>query len=271
MNQKYIGQLFVEKKYITNEQLAEAIKKQESDNKLLGEILIEMEYVTSKQVVDCLNIQIQDYNNMIDSIMKNDQIEKANILIDYVFYENNKPELIFRTKKSWNRVRLSTKIVIIDIQHVWLIMLSHYSQMLFKTFDRNTKINEINKVLDLLIAYTDEHFSVEEALLKILNTEKNHYDQHKDFLRFLKQKIERANELITEGNRDANTLLNEICEYLNNWILSHIAIHDTNYSIKLMQSKEKDRIIKTWIEYIKKNNIAIITKRQKEFYDNIIK
>jgi hemerythrin-like metal-binding protein len=123
-------------------------------------------------------------------------------------------------------------------------MLSHYSQLLFKTFDHNTKMSEINKVLDLLISYTNEHFSVEEPLLKILNVEQNHYQQHKDFLRFLTIKIEKANELISEGNSDANTLLNEICEYLNNWILSHIAIHDTNYSIKLMQSKENDKKIK---------------------------
>jgi hypothetical protein len=45
MDPKYIGQLFVEKKYITNEQIDEAIVKQENENKLIGEILIEMGYI----------------------------------------------------------------------------------------------------------------------------------------------------------------------------------------------------------------------------------
>lgn len=271
MDSKLLGQLLIDSDLITKDQLNDAIKKQEHDKRMIGEILIELGYIKKTTLVDCLNLQVKEYNNMIYAIMKNDYVEDTSSLVDYEFYERNKNELIFQTKKSWERIKLSTKIAIIDIQHVWLIMLSHYASMLFKTFERNSKIKEINTVLDLLISYSHEHFIVEETLLEIINIDPSHYEQHRDFIRYFRTKIENTKKLLLGSSMDANSTLNEICEYLNNWILSHIAIYDTSYAIKVTQSKNREEILNAWIKKMKDNKLAVISLKQKELYDSIIK
>jgi hemerythrin-like metal-binding protein len=266
-----IGQMLIDNELLTNDQLSEAIKRQETDKRMIGEILIELGYISKQKLIDCLNIQVKEYNNMIYNLIKNDIRQDSNSLIDYDYYEKNKNELIFQTKKGWERIKLSTKITVIDIQHIWLIMLSHYASMLFKTFNRETKIKEISSILDLLISYSYEHFTVEEALLDIMKIEQNHYEQHKEFLKYFKLKIESIKKYLIENNLDVNNMLNDICDYLRNWILSHIAIHDTSYAVKITQSKNKEEIIEKWIKKLKDNNMTIITIKQKELYDSVTK
>jgi hemerythrin-like metal-binding protein len=271
MNSRSIGQILLEENLITKEQLNAGLKQQEKDDKMIGTILIEMGYIEKELLIECLNKQIREMSNMVYTLIQKEVIEDTNSLIDFEYYDQNKNELIFLTKKSWNRVKLSTQIAIIDIQHIWLIMLSHYASMLFKTFDKVAKEKEINNVLDLLISYAIEHFSVEESLLDIIKYDSSHYDQHKEFIRYFQIRINRVRNEIVENNKNPNVVLNDICEYLNNWILSHIAIYDTNYAIKISQLKNKEDIFMTWTNKLKTNKLALISKRQKELYDMVIK
>jgi hemerythrin-like metal-binding protein len=270
MNSRSIGQILLEDKLITNEQLNTGLKRQEKEDKMIGTILTEMGYIEKEKLIECLNKQIRELSNMVYALIQKEVIEDTNSLIDFEYYEENKKELVFLTKKSWERVKLSTQITIIDIQHIWLIMLSHYASMLFKTFDKGTKDKEIRNVLDLLISYTMEHFSVEEALLSIIKYDSSHYDQHKEFIRYFQLKINKVRNEINESSKNSNVVLNDICDYLNNWILSHIAIYDTNYAIKINQLRNKDEVFNTWTNKLKKDKSAIISKRQKELYDMVI-
>jgi hemerythrin-like metal-binding protein len=271
MNSKLIGQILIDNGMLTETQLNDGLQRQVNDNRMIGIILVEMGFVKKQELVDCLNMQISDLNNVVYSIIKNDFNKDADSLIDFKYYDENINELSYQTKKSWERIKLSTKIAIIDIQHIWLIMLSHYASMLFKTFEIKTKLDEIKIVLDLLISYAFEHFNVEETLLDIIKYDQNHYDQHKDFIRYFRLKIRNIHEAIDSNSVNANTVLNEICEYLNNWILSHIAIYDTGYAIFIAQQKNKEEIFSIWTNKLKNQKIAVITKRQKQLYDYVMK
>jgi hemerythrin-like metal-binding protein len=270
MNSRSIGQILLDDNLITKEQLNAGLKRQENNDKMIGTILTEMGYIEKEILVECLNKQIRELSNMVYTLIQKDIIEDTNSIIDFEYYEENKKELVYLTRKSWNRVKLSTQITIIDIQHIWLIMLSHYASMLFKTFDKENKEKEIKNVLDLLISYTIEHFSVEEALLGIIKYDSSHYDQHKEFIRYFQLRITKVRNEINDNSKNTNVLLNDICEYLNNWILSHIAIYDTNYAIKINQLKNKEEVFKTWTDKLRNNKLAIISKRQKELYDMVI-
>ncbi|MCM8761830.1 MAG: Flp pilus assembly complex ATPase component TadA, partial [Candidatus Omnitrophica bacterium] len=57
MERKELGQLLIEKGVITQEQLEEALLKQEVEKKFLGEILIENHLVTKEQILECLTEQ----------------------------------------------------------------------------------------------------------------------------------------------------------------------------------------------------------------------
>lgn len=54
---KKIGELLVERGFITKEQLEEALEIQKNNKKLLGEILIEHGYASEEQVMICLTTQ----------------------------------------------------------------------------------------------------------------------------------------------------------------------------------------------------------------------
>ena len=57
MERKELGQILIEKGFITQEQLEEALLKQSVEKKFLGEILIENHLVTKGQILECLTEQ----------------------------------------------------------------------------------------------------------------------------------------------------------------------------------------------------------------------
>jgi hemerythrin-like metal-binding protein len=257
--------VFVRYKIVTNEQLIEAIKTQEANKKNLGEILIDLGYITKEQLLDCARIQEYEYNKQIDyAIYKGSRIQ-----IDMSFYELNKEELTAKTKNNWDHIKLSTGIPIIDIQHIWLVMLSHYGTKIYMTTDTKTRIKEAKNIFGLLLEYAQEHMTVEESLLNFMKYNPDHLKQHKDFFKHFsnehKELIDSTNEGIT------STILINTCKYLKTWILSHIAIYDINYSIELLKSSNRKEIIQNWIEYLKKGKLITITRIQSDLYNTIIK
>ncbi len=57
MERKELGQLLLEKKLLTIEQLDSALIQQSAEKKFLGEILVEKGFVTNKQIIECLTEQ----------------------------------------------------------------------------------------------------------------------------------------------------------------------------------------------------------------------
>jgi hemerythrin-like metal-binding protein len=271
MEAKNIGQILIDNGLITPEQLKDALIRQEKEKRMIGLVILDMGFIKRQQLVDCLNEQIRDLNNIVYSLIKENISEDIESLVDYSFFDQNKDELALRTKKSWDRIKLSTKIKIIDIQHIWLIMLSHYASMLFKKMEKIEKIDEVKNILNLLFAYSNEHFSVEETLLDILSVDKQHYEQHGNFIRYFNQKLKTVDDLFEKESQNINPILNEICEFINNWILSHIAIYDNNYAVSFNHKQNKDELLEQWKNKLKQIKGTVITKRQKEFFDLIVK
>jgi hemerythrin-like metal-binding protein len=269
MNIELLGEVIVRYKMITSNQLNEAIRIRETSGLNLGEILINLGYMTKEQLLDGARIQEYEYNKLIDNaIYKRDGKDSRNI--DMEFYENNKGDLLYKTKDDWNHIRLSTGIPIIDIQHIWLVMLSHYAAKLVTTFDIKSRVDQVDTIFELLLDYAQEHFSVEEALLNFMKYNPDHIKQHKEFLTHFATEKKQYSESIIDGISSNTKTLISICEFLNGWILSHIAIHDINYAIELLKSTRKNIIVQNWIEYLKSNKLASITRIQSELYKTIL-
>jgi hemerythrin-like metal-binding protein len=270
MTAKLLGQVLVESGVLTAGRLEEALKKQAEGQKRIGEVLLDLGYVTKDQLVACLRRQVEEYERLIDELVGVEAAPPAKAGLDPEFYEKRRPELIYETRASWSRFKLSTGISIIDIQHVWLIMLSHYGAKIFVAFDPARKAEEILNVFGLLLDYTEQHFAIEEALLKLMDDRSDHIAQHKEFLRFFFMKREKFADGLEAGTANGNVALNEICEFLNGWILSHIAIHDTQYALQLAKSPQRAAVLDKWIAYLKARKLATISKIQRDLYNSVV-
>lgn len=268
---RLIGELLLDEGLLTHEQISEAIAIQgKFPEKFLGEILIERKFVSPDQLLHYLNAQIARYNDIINAMMGKDRdaihLTKK---LDRAFYLANIQELTSRTKSTLSRVNFTTNVTLIDIQHVWLIMLSHYAQLINKTKETEEKAVEIGEIIDLLISYTREHFIVEERLFELIERDAKHVDEHHQFLTFVAAEKERITGLTLSTISKTSTILGELCEYLNQWILSHVAVHDMNFAIKLARHPKRHEILTTWIEGLKTSKIVTITVDQRDFYSKV--
>jgi hemerythrin-like metal-binding protein len=268
---KLVGELLVEEGAVTADQLAEAVALQKENGKLLGEILIDRGWVTPKQLVAVLSKQVYSYNYLIDKVISANTPKDEVPKIDLKYFERNRHELVLSTKANWERLHLSTGITIVDIQHIWLIMLSHYAALIFRTIDTRQKLHEIKNIIELLIDYSKEHFRVEESLLRAAHDHSSHAHQHEEFVRFIVAKKERLLQDIQHNTSNSNALLNEMCEYLNEWILSHIAIHDKAWALTLAKLPAKREVMLAWIDEMKRDKLTVITKVQNDLYNEVIK
>lgn len=56
---KQIGDIILENKYATIEQIKNAMEVQNKEGGLLGLIMVDMKYITENQLLDCLKKQLQ--------------------------------------------------------------------------------------------------------------------------------------------------------------------------------------------------------------------
>lgn len=271
MDIKLLGELLLEEGTISEDQLTRAMEVQKSNARLLGEILIDQGSLTPQQLVAVLSKQVYSYNYLIDKVISENTPKNEAAKIDLRYFEKNRYELVLSTKANWERLHLSTGVTIVDIQHVWLIMLSHYAAMIFRTIDTRQKLHEITNIIELLIEYSKEHFRVEESLLRVSNDHSGHAHQHEEFVHFVVAKKGRLLEDLKRNSPNSNALLNEMCEYLNEWILSHIAIHDKAWAITLSRLPAKREVMLTWVDEMKRDKLTVITKIQNDLYNEVIK
>jgi len=83
-----LGSLLVQKGFLTDETLAEALERQQHDrgNKLLGEILVEHEYCTEDQVVECLAVEYNVPYAKLDARLHDPKIVE---ILPREYVENN--------------------------------------------------------------------------------------------------------------------------------------------------------------------------------------
>jgi hemerythrin len=85
--------------------------------------------------------------------------------------------------------------------------------------------------------YVKHHFSAEEKILENIQYPHSaeHKKQHEDFIRTMVEDVKK----FQEGKK---FVPNNFVRFLKNWILSHIAIADTQYAAYIMDLKKQGKL-----------------------------
>jgi hemerythrin-like metal-binding protein len=190
---------------------------------------------------------------------------------DYYYYIHLNPDLIRKTKNIWDQFKLSLDNKIIDLQHIWLVYLIHqadYLANISRGMDNFERHKELKGIINECYKYTQEHFKVEEVLIRLSNHKvENHLGQHRHFL---KQVLHKMKEVQGVWDEEIFSLANATHNLLRDWLLEHIAIYDRDYSARILKIKNGPDIIKDWLEQIKASKILNISARQMDLYQIVV-
>ena len=76
LRKKYIGEVLLSKKYITKEQLSEALKESSDKKQKVGSILVQNGYISDEQLFECLSISLGvEYRKLNDIEIKREVLE----------------------------------------------------------------------------------------------------------------------------------------------------------------------------------------------------
>lgn len=126
---------------------------------------------------------------------------------------------------------LSVGIDEIDAQHKQLIK---YINELGEIDSKNTKKSEVQKIFNLLLDYTKNHFSLEEELMSKYNYPL--YHEHKKAHDAFCEKLLFFYEEYCEDKPVGNKLVT----YLGTWLLTHISKDDNHYAPFMKPVVEKE-------------------------------
>ncbi|MBO5094632.1 MAG: hemerythrin family protein [Lachnospiraceae bacterium] len=114
-----------------------------------------------------------------------------------------------------------TGVPLLDEQHGQLYSLTDQARNLLKDENMLYKFDELKEILNGLRTYTLSHFSAEEDFMKkaSYNQLEEHLKLHRSFIERLNQADEEVSR-ISLGNQDS--ILIELLDYLNEWLLQHI-------------------------------------------------
>ena len=121
---------------------------------------------------------------------------------------------------KWND-KYSVDISLIDEQHKKLFELINKASIVEKS-SNNPK--EVLEILDEMTEYALKHFRIEEHYMKEFNF--SGYEAHRDeHIDFTSTAIDYKNRAICGDYK----IINEILEYLTQWLVNHIRIADKEY------------------------------------------
>jgi hemerythrin len=136
---------------------------------------------------------------------------------------------------EWDR-RYSVGIPKIDDQHKELVRLTNELYASCMLSDEKTTA-QFKTTLSSLVHYVTEHFGAEERLLQRVGYP--HYAEHKkEHESFVKKMLDDM-KLFSEGK---SFVPNNFVRFLKDWILSHIAVSDKQYSEFLFSLKKRGQI-----------------------------
>jgi hemerythrin len=132
--------------------------------------------------------------------------------------------------------RYSVGIPLIDEQHKELIRLTNELYQGCLAGDdaaREFFFNTVRGAMD----YVKHHFSAEEKVLENINYPHlaEHKKQHEDFIRKIVEDVKSF-----QGGK--KFVPNNFVRFLKDWILSHIAISDTQYAAYIMNLKKHGKL-----------------------------
>lgn len=127
---------------------------------------------------------------------------------------------------EWKK-EYSVGIFEIDEQHKkWFDITNRF----YDAFVENRHLEEIQRTLDEMIAYTQTHFSTEEAYFIRYNYLET--SEHTDMHKLLKAKIENFKEVLA---KDPSLLTFRMMSQLKTWIENHILSEDMKYSTHFLK------------------------------------
>ncbi|WP_162532176.1 bacteriohemerythrin [Candidatus Scalindua japonica] len=121
---------------------------------------------------------------------------------------------------EWND-KYSVNISLIDEQHKKLFEIINKA-IIAKKHGRTTK--DVLEILDEMTEYALEHFELEERYMKEFNFTgyKTHRNEHIDFTN---NSLDYKNRVVGGDSE----IINEILEYLKQWLVKHIQVTDKKY------------------------------------------
>ena len=144
---------------------------------------------------------------------------------------NDSPVLV-----EWNE-RYSVGIPKIDEQHKELLRLTNelYASCL-KDNDEEAKAH-FKSTVGAIVNYVSEHFGAEERLLQRINYPwyAKHKQEHDNF-------VKKVLEQVKEFSEGKSFVPNNFVRYLKDWILSHIAMSDKQYSEYIFKLKREGKL-----------------------------
>jgi hemerythrin len=129
--------------------------------------------------------------------------------------------------------KYSVGIPLIDEQHKDLIQLTNELYLNCLEGD-NAARSFFSKTIRGTLKYARSHFSMEERLMKSIRYPRlaEHKERHKDFI--LNMVVE-----VQSFHGGKKFVPNAFVRYLKDWILSHIAIEDTQYARYIIDLKKQ--------------------------------
>ncbi len=274
-----LGDFMVKKGYISRQELEVAltVQVQTSDERPLGEILVSMKLLDPVRLEECLVEHRKESQRFQEDIAGLQNLDAGDelTLSESASFQKFYPQIVMDIKKHYIKREYRTNLVLIDMQHYWLLALISFIKFLSSDV-RNAVLNvEIDIILNEIISYTKNHFNVEELLIKSLGSDYNqHREEHKiQHRNFIKQvliiQVDKDNEMDLMDATRIKYDLNKVYNLLNNWWLEHIAIHDQNYALILKKHPDKKRILVEWIDDVRRHKFLQVRKLHKQFYDEI--
>ncbi len=122
---------------------------------------------------------------------------------------------------EWSE-ELSVNVKEIDDQHKLFVGLM---DKLYGAITSNQATVLLDGIIDELVQYTIFHFSTEEKYFNQFNYE--HADEHKIAHSALLAGVENFKK---EKNDNKNELAMKILDFMENWLVEHLEIHDKQYT-----------------------------------------
>lgn len=91
--------------------------------------------------------------------------------------------------------------------------------------DYDTGSGFVDEALDELVDYTKNHFAREEELM-----EKYEYPDFEEHKRQHRKMVEKVDGMLDHYKEDPDTTVDELVQFLKNWLINHIAGTDQQYS-----------------------------------------
>lgn len=167
-----------------------------------------------------------------------------------------------KIKKVWDENSLSLDIAVIDLQHLWLVSLVIELEDLFEFGEPETIDSQYRNIIDQLIDFTTEHFTVEEDLFKRISypQDKAHTKQHRNFIEVIQKKA-------FSTRTDNTEAVIKLLFFLKNWLFKHIQVEDRRYK-EYMDRHSID--IKNYFQTeLRNENKVNIIKKHAELYSRI--